>query len=308
MLKIRRVEEAIADEYSAQQMKCPIHLSIGQEAVPVGLGAHLGNEDRVYSTHRCHAHYLAKDGSVDKMIAELYGRTTGCAKGKGGSMHLVDHSVGMMGSSAIVAGTIPMAVGNALSFAMEKKPLVAVAYFGDGATEEGIFYESLNFAALRKLPVIFVCENNQYATYSHQSARQASSEIYRRGESFGINAAKVDGNDVEAIFKATKKAVKLARDGGGPTLFEFTTYRWRDHVGPAYDYNVGYRTKANVDEWMRKCPIERLETKLFHEGILGPEEKEKLEAGIEREIVAAFEFAKASPFPEQYEIFTDIYA
>lgn len=308
MLGIRRVEEAIADAYGAQEMKCPIHLSIGQEAVPVGLCEHLGNDDRVYSTHRCHAHYLAKNGSIPAMIAELYGKSTGCAKGKGGSMHLVQPATGMMGSSALVGGTIPLAVGSAMSFSLEKKPHVSVAYFGDGASEEGIFYESLNFAALKNLPVIFACENNHYATYSHQNARQASESIFQRAAGFGLPSIRVDGNDVEAVYKATGIAVARGRNGEGPTLFEFVTYRWRDHVGPTFDFNVGYRTQEDVEKWMADCPIERLEKKLLAQGILTVETKQALEATIQQKIAEAFAFAKASPTPDPKEIYTDIYA
>lgn len=308
MLRIRRVEEAVADAYKDQQMKCPVHLSIGQEAVPVGICEYLSIEDRVYSTHRCHAHYLAKEGGIYEMIAELHGKVTGCARGKGGSMHLVDHKKGMMGSSALVAGTIPLAVGSAMAFSLAKKPLVSIAFFGDGATEEGIFYESLNFAALRKLPVIFACENNTYATYSHQSARQATTTIHRRALAFDIPAENVDGNNIEAIYAASGRAVERARSGQGPTLLEFATYRYRDHVGPAYDYEIGYRTKAEVDAWMAKCPITQYGIQLKQEGILTDAEQQAMEAALKTEIEQAFIGAKNDPTPDPKEIFTDIYA
>lgn len=308
MLKIRRVEEAIADAYSGQQMKCPVHLSIGQEAVPVAICDQLSVQDKVYSTHRCHAHYLAKNGSIPAMIAELHGKVTGCCKGKGGSMHLVDVDQGMMGSSALVGGTIPMATGTALSIQLSGRKHVSVAFFGDGATEEGIFYESLNFAALKKLPVIFACENNLYATYSHQRARQASLEIHKRAEPFGMANAQVDGNDVEASYAAAKVAIDRARNGEGPTLIEFKTYRWRDHVGPSYDYNVGYRTKEEVDEWMTKCPITKLEKQMKDAKVVTQADLDNMEQDLKAEIVEAFNLAKAAPFPETSEIFTDIYA
>jgi TPP-dependent pyruvate/acetoin dehydrogenase alpha subunit len=304
MLTIRRVEEAIADAYPKQEMKCPIHLSIGQEAVPVGICAHLTREDRVWSTHRCHAHYLAKGGSLPKMIAELYGRATGCCQGKGGSMHLVDYEQGMMGSSALVGGTIPLAVGSGLKFSLAKKAHVSVAFFGDGATEEGPFYESMNFASLKKLPVIFAVENNNYATYSPQKARQANTSIAKRGEAFNIPSALVDGNDVLAVYKIAAEATERARAGKGPTLIEFTTYRFRDHVGPNYDVEVGYRTQTEVDEWMVKCPISRLEKDLN----LKESEKTQIEKNIQQSIEDAFAFAKQSPPPEPSEIFTHIYA
>lgn len=308
MLRIRRVEEAVADAYKDQQMKCPVHLSIGQEAVPVGICEHLGIEDRVYSTHRCHAHYLAKDGGIYEMIAELHGKVTGCARGKGGSMHLVDHKKGMMGSSALVAGTIPLAVGSAMAFSLASEPRVSVAFFGDGATEEGIFYESLNFASLRKLPVIFACENNNYATYSHQKARQASLAIHKRAHAFDMASEHLDGNDIEAIYAAAGRAVERARKGEGPTLLEFATYRYRDHVGPAYDYEIGYRTKAEVDEWMAKCPITTYESRLKQEGVMTDAEQKEMEAALKTEIEQSFVQAKNDPVPDPKEIFTDIYA
>ncbi len=308
MLRIRRIEEAVADAYPSKEMKCPVHLSIGQEAVPVGICQQLSIEDRIYSTHRCHAHYLAKNGSLPKMIAELFGKVTGCCRGKGGSMHLVDHSQGMMGSSALVGGTIPLAVGSALAFSMDKKPLVSVAFFGDGGSEEGIFYESMNIAALKKLPVIFAVENNLYATYSHQNSRQATPDIYKRGDSFGIASARVDGNDVEAVYRVASEAIARARSGNGPTVLEFQTYRWRDHVGPNMDIEVGYRTQQEVDSWMKNCPIQKTEQKLLAQGLLTPRERDDIEKQISNEIADAFAFARESKFPNANEIFTDIYA
>jgi len=308
MLRIRGIEEAIATAYAKQQMRCPVHLSIGQEATPVGICAQLSTEDHIFSGHRCHAHYLAKGGNLNKMIAELHGKVTGCAKGKGGSMHLVDTSVGMMGSSALVSGTIPLGVGNALSFVMDDKPKVVVVFFGDAGSEQGVFYESLNFAALKKLPVIFACENNFYATYSHQDKRQATPHIFRRGETFGIPGVQVNGNDVEAVYQASQKAISRAKAGEGPTLMEFTTYRWRDHVGPNYDYELGYRTKAEVESWMEKCPVRRTEKLLREAGILSLNEKKEILEQIKNDIELAFAWAEGSAYPSTEEIFTDIYA
>lgn len=308
MLRIRRIEEAIADAYPENNMRCPVHLSIGQEAVPVGICEQLGVRDRIYSTHRCHAHYLAKGGGLCEMIAELYGKTTGCCKGRGGSMHLVQRSIGMMGSSAIVAGSIPLAVGSALALVKEKTNLVSVAFFGDGATEEGIFYESLNFAALKKLPIIFACENNLYATYSHQNMRQAETDITKRGHAFGINAEPIDGNNVEEVYEKSSKAILRARKGEGPSLLVFQTYRWRDHVGPQFDYDLGYRTKKELDAWIEKCPISQAEKKLKTFGYLTEEEKASFENEIQQEIKFAFKFAQDSPFPNISEIHENIYA
>ncbi len=308
MLTIRKVEEAVADNYSKQQMRCPIHLSIGQEAVPAVLSAMMTHQDRVYSSHRCHAHYLAKGGNIEKMIAELHGKATGCAKGKGGSMHLVDASVGMMGSSALVAGSIPLAVGSALAIQRAGKKDLSVAYFGDGGSEEGIFYECLNFAALKKLPVIFACENNLYATYSHQSARQSVTDISKRGAGFGVPSERVDGYDLKAVIDSCTTAVERARSGQGPTLLEFMTCRWRDHVGPDHDYAVGYRTEKEVAEWMDRCPLKLLEAELLKSGELTSADKLQTENLIKTEIETAFHRASQSPQPFTPETFDDIYA
>jgi pyruvate dehydrogenase E1 component alpha subunit len=308
MLRIRRVEEAIAAAYPEGKMRCPVHLSIGQEAPAVGICAHLDPSDRVYSTHRCHAHYLAKGGNLSRMLAELHGRATGCARGKGGSMHLVDVEQGMMGSSALVAGSIPLAVGSALAFRMADEPRVAVAFLGDGASEEGIFYESMAFAALRRLPVIFACENNFYATYSHQSARQPTPYIAQRGSAFGIPGREVDGNDVEAVSLAAEEAIFRARRGNGPTLLELRTYRWKDHVGPGNDTHLGFRSEDEVEAGIGRCPLARAERRLQRQGWLSDEEREVAEAGIRREIAEAFAFALESEFPDAQEIYRDVYA
>ncbi len=302
MLRIRRIEEAIADSYPKGEMKCPVHLSLGQEAVAVGVCSALKKPDHVYSNHRCHAHYLAKGGDLRGMLAELFGRHTGCAKGKGGSMHLVDTAAGMMGASALVAGTIPMAAGSALSFQRAGEKRVAVTFFGDGATEEGILYETLNFAALKKLPVIFVCENNLYATYSHVRARQATPSSAERAKAFGVPAKRIDGNNVLAVLAAANEAVARARSGDGPSYLECLTYRLRDHVGPAWDHEVGYRTREEVEQWIAKCPIERM-----------PEAKDaakrrRWEAEIADELEKGFAFARQSPFPPKEELLEGVYA
>jgi TPP-dependent pyruvate/acetoin dehydrogenase alpha subunit len=302
MLRIRRIEEAVADAYPRQQMKCPVHLSIGQEAVAAGVCDPLTAADHLYSNHRCHAHYLAKGGDLKGMIAELHGKRTGCARGKGGSMHLVDFSVGMMGASALVAGTIPIACGSALAFQRGGKPNVAVTFFGDGATEEGILYESLNFAALKKLPVIFVCENNGYATYSGLSARQAVDSSAEKARAFGLPATQLDGNDVLVVRDAAEAAIRRAREGGGPTYLECVTYRHRDHVGPALDHQVGYRTKEEVDSWIARCPLTRLAGQV-PEALRSAWEKE-----IAAEIEEAFAFAIASPLPDRSDLLEEVYA
>lgn len=231
MLRIRRLEEEIAEAYKEQEMRCPTHLSIGQEAAAVGVCAALKTDDVIFSTHRCHAHYLAKGGDPRRLLAELYGKKTGCAGGKGGSMHLIDEAVGMLGSSSIVGASVPLAVGAALAFSMQGSDSVAVAFLGDAGVEQGVFHESLNFAALKKLPVLFVCENNLYATQSPLTNRHAEDNIYKLGEVYGIPGEQLDGNDVLAVYKAAVKAIERCRQGRGPTLLELMTYRWREHVG-----------------------------------------------------------------------------
>lgn len=302
MLRIRRVEEAIADDYPAKAMKCPIHLSIGQEAVPVVLSSFLRTNDHIYSTHRCHAHYLAKQGDLNAMIAELYGKKTGCCQGKGGSMHLTWPETGVMGSSALVGGTIPLATGSALAFQREGGSRIAVAYFGDGGSEEGVFFESMNFAQIKKLPLLFVCENNGYATYSPQHQRQANESIALRANAFGLASERVDGYDVQAVWQACETAVDRARRGEGPTLLEFLTCRWRDHVGPGDDFAVGYRSESEVLAWKERCPIIQLGSQLSEE------EKQHFETQIKADIARAFQFAKESPFPEKELLFEHLYA
>lgn len=294
LLKVRLVEEAIAAEYKNQEMRCPVHLSIGQEAAAVGVSLCLTAEDVVFSTHRCHSHYLAKGGNLDTMIAELYGKKTGCAAGLGGSMHLVDPKVGMMGSSAIVGGSIPLGVGAALAFTMSNQKRVAVSYFGDGASEEGVFYESLNYAALKRLPVIFSCENNFLATTSPISSRRAKDNIFEQGEVFGVPGVVVDGNDVIAVYEAAQKAVQRARNGEGPSVIESRTFRVMKHVGIDEDYTSGGRTKKDFEVGRSQCPIRKFEQKSDTEKWLSATDRAKIRTKIENEITNAFKFAKAS--------------
>jgi pyruvate dehydrogenase E1 component alpha subunit len=307
MLRARKVEEKIVELYPQQGMKCPTHLSIGQEAAAAGVCAGLRADDRVFSTHRCHAHYIAKGGDLKQMFAELYGRRTGCAKGKGGSMHLVQPELGLMGASAIVGGSLPIAVGSAMAAKMRGKDRVSVAFFGDGCTEEGVFHESLNFASLHKLPVVFVCENNFYATHSHQSARQPSDNIADRARAYSMPGMQVDGTDAWAVYEAAKDAVDRARRGRGPTLLEIRAYRWKEHVGPNFDYSMGYRTKEELDSWMARCPVRLFETRLRAEGIMTVAELSRLGASLDVEIAEAVRFGKESPDPDMDDMLADVY-
>jgi pyruvate dehydrogenase E1 component alpha subunit len=298
MLRIRKFEERVAELVSKNEIICPCHLYIGEEAVATGVCAALRRDDYVFSTHRSHGHYIAKGGDIKALMAELYCRATGCSKGRGGSMHLASPDVGLPGSSAIVAGTIPLAVGTALAFSMQKRNSVSVAFFGDGATNEGTFYESLNFASLRKLPVIFVCENNFYSTHMPVSACLADTDIYKKAEAFKMPGVRVEGNNVVEVFKVAKSAVEDARSGKGPALIECMTYRWRGHVGPSYDLDQGLRSKEELEYWLNKCPIKALEGFLLKHSIISKSEKIRIYATIEKEIEESVVFAKESPYPD----------
>jgi len=299
MIRIRTVEETLADLYPEGEMRTPTHFSIGQEAVAVGVCAALRRDDVVYSGHRCHAHYLAKGGSLPGMVAELYGRDTGCARGRGGSVHLNDAEAGFIAASAILGQTMATAVGSALAFRMDGVDRVAVTFFGDGTVEEGIFHESLNFAVVKKLPVLFVCENNGYSTHTPLPVRQpASVPIHVRAGSYGMPSSRVDGNDVFAVFAAAHQAVEACRRGGGPSFLECVTYRWREHVGPLWDYDQGYRTKAEVDEWVGRCPIARATRRVCDDGLSTADEIDGMTRESRDEVNRAVASAKAAPFPD----------
>jgi pyruvate dehydrogenase E1 component alpha subunit len=299
MIRIRTVEETLADLYPEGEMRTPTHFSIGQEAVAVGVCAALRRDDVVYSGHRCHAHYLAKGGSLPGMVAELYGRDTGCARGRGGSVHLNDAEAGFIAASAILGQTMATAVGSALAFRMDGVDRVAVTFFGDGTVEEGIFHESLNFAVVKKLPVLFVCENNGYSTHTPLPVRQPKSvPIHVRAGSYGMPSSRVDGNDVFAVFAAAHQAVEASRRGDGPSFLECVTYRWREHVGPLWDYDQGYRTKAEVDEWVGRCPIARATRRLCDDGLSTADEIDGMTRESRDEVNRAVASAKAAPFPD----------
>lgn len=308
MLLIRKVEEGIAERYPRGEMRCPIHLSIGQEAAAVAVGVALEKGDLAISTHRAHAHYLAKGGSLPRMLAEIYGRVSGCCRGRGGSMHLIDKDAGFIGSTAIVGNSLPIGTGLALSLQLKKSRQIAVIFFGDGCVEEGSFYESVNFAVVRKLPALFVCENNLYSVYSPLLVRQPGGrEIYKMVQGLGMTSAIADGNDIEAAFAASQAAITHIRGGGGPFLLEFSTYRWREHCGPNFDNELGYRTEAEFLEWKSRDPIALYRQELFKRGDFDTDGLRTLNAQLDTELLAAFRFAESSPFPEQAEAFSDEY-
>lgn len=309
MTLIRKVEEGIAERYVHGRMRCPTHLSIGQEAAAVGVCAALEKEDLAISTHRAHAHYLAKGGGVSAMLAEIYGKVTGCCRGRGGSMHLIDRSVGFVGSTAIVGNSLPIGVGLALSLKLKKSRQISAIFFGDGCVEEGVFYESANFAIVRNLPVLFICENNFYSVYSPLSVRQPPGrEIYKMVEGLGMSSGIIDGYDVEATYKAARMAVEHVRSGKGPFFLEITTYRWREHCGPNFDNDLGYRSDVEFQGWKDRDPLVKYKTLLLNRDYIDKKDIVEMDKKIDSKVNAAFEFAESSPFPEHYEAFTDEYA
>lgn len=308
MLYIRLVEETMAARYGEQEMRCPVHLSVGQEATAVGVCHALRVSDRVFSTHRCHAHYLAKGGDLNAMLAEIYGKAAGCIGGRGGSMHLTDPDKGMIASVPIVSSSIPLAVGSALADKIDRSDRVSVAFIGDASIEEGVFHESANFASLNKLPVLFVCENNLYSVYTGLQERQPSRPLTNVAMAHDMHAAFADGNDVEAVLKATSEAVDRARSGNGPSFLQFDTYRWREHCGPNFDNNIGYRSVEEYEEWRAKDPLELARRKLRALGQLSEVDEKKIADALQARIDEAFAFAKSAPLPDPSQASLFVYA
>jgi len=302
LYRIRRVEEEVARVYPTDRIKSPVHLSIGQEAVSVGVCQALEPQDIVFGTYRGHALYLAKGGDLRAMIAELYGKASGCARGKGGSMHLIDVEAGMMGASAVVGTTIANAVGYAYALKLRRENAIAVSFFGDGATEEGVFGESLNFAALKKLPVLFVCENNRYAIHTHQSRRQGNPDICARAAAHGMPAERIDHGDLLTLSARSREVIATIRSGDGPWFFEVMTYRWTEHVGPAEDFHLGYRSEDEARPWRECDQLGRLAS------FLTPAERRRIEDEVRDEVADAFAFAEQSAFPATSELLDHVFA
>ncbi len=295
--KIRETEEQIAKKYSDGQMRCPTHLSIGQELVPSIYAQFVSNGDYAVSTHRAHAHYLAKGGNLKEMISEIYGKETGCSKGLGGSMHLIDKSVGFMGSTAIVGGTIPIGVGLALSIKIKNENRLSTVFLGDASSEEGVFYESLNFAALKDLPVIFICENNLYSVYSKLEVRQPKNrKIYNLAKEIGIESSHANGYDIEDTYTKLKDAINYVRKNKKPFFIELDTYRFREHCGPNYDNELGYREVSEYENFLKKDPLISLKKYLMEN--LSEEVLNSYEGKINIEIKDAFQFAEKSAWPK----------
>ncbi len=303
MRRIRRFEEVTAEIYPSDRIKSPVHLAIGQEQVSVAICDLLGPGDWVGGSYRSHAMYLAKGGSMPAMMAEMFGKDTGCCRGKGGSMHVIDVSAGVMGSSAVVGTQIPVAAGYALAAKRAGHGNVVAVFLGDGASEEGCFYETLNFAALHGLPLLFVCENNGYAIHEPIAKRRARPDgICAVAEALGVPAWHVDDGDVFSIRATAEDVIRRMRKGGGPALIEAKVYRWREHVGPNEDYDQGYRFEDEVLPWKRTDQVERL-AGLVEAGLRG-----RIDAEIEAEIAEAVRFAEESPIPEPKEVWSDVFA
>jgi pyruvate dehydrogenase E1 component alpha subunit len=309
MLTIRLAEEAIAELVISREAVCPCHLGIGQEAIAVGVSANLNAADRVFGGHRSHSHYLALGGDLNGLFAEVLGKETGCSRGMGGSMHLYGPDVGFHGSVPIVAATIPIAVGAALAIQMDGNPQVAVSYFGDGAAEEGVLHESLNLAAVKKLPVLFVCENNLYASHLDILLRQPSDRVARFAEAHRVPLRVVDGNDVIMVAAAARKLIALAREGQGPGFLEAVTYRWRGHVGADENIDVGVRRKLeDLQAWKHRDPIGRLRDAMTARGVLSPGAMKEMETGVRTAIDKALEAARAAPYPPAEALLDRVFA
>jgi len=308
MLRLRLIEETIAERYSEQEMRCPVHLSIGQEAAAVGACAALIPDDVVVSTHRCHGHYLAKGGNLNAMLGEIYGRVTGCCGGRGGSMHLFDTAAGVLASVPIVGSTIPLGVGAALTFQQRKESRVSVVFLGDAATEEGVFHESMNFASLRRLPVVFFVENNFFSVYTALDERQPERPLTAYADAHDMPSARVDGNDVLAVRKVTREMVARARSGGGPGLIIAATYRWREHCGPNYDNDLGYRSAAEFEKWEKLCPVDLYRSVLIKQGLLNSDQELDIQCEIKREIEESIVNARGAPYPESESASSRVYA
>jgi TPP-dependent pyruvate/acetoin dehydrogenase alpha subunit len=310
MLRMRACEESLVEPILNREILCPCHLYSGEEAIAAGIGASLNESDYIFSNHRSHGHFLAKGGSMNAMVAEIYGRESGCSHGRGGSMHLIDPDNGMLGSAPIVSGTISLGLGAALASAVRKDDRVTVVFFGDGAAGEGVLYESLNFAALMKLPIIFVCENNFYATHMPIRDCRVQNNIRAIADPFCIENAEVDGNDVLAVYEAGSKAIEKCRRGDGPYFLECLTYRLRGHVGP--DDNVqglhtDIRPPEEVEKWREKDPVKTYEECLLNHYNFDAEILRKIKIDVDAEVAAAHVFAKSSPYPDRKDLLNNVF-
>ena len=302
MLRLRRCEEALITEYRvAQEMRCPVHFTLGQEAVPASLALLVQPDDYLFSHHRCHGYFLAKGAPMQSLFAELFGRATGANGGLAGSQEISMPSHNFH-SGAILSGALAIAAGAALGIQARGQSKISFAGFGEAATEEGIFWEAVSYAVVRQLPLIYLCENNLYSMYSHLGVRQPAAALHQRVASFGMRSEAVLGNDVAAVYRALKAAIAHVHSGKGPVFLELYTYRWNAHVGPESDDGFNYRPAAELDYWKANCPIKLLEEGLAKANLPAAGQRRAMSEEIDREIAAAFDFARGSPFPEPSDL------
>jgi TPP-dependent pyruvate/acetoin dehydrogenase alpha subunit len=306
MLTIRRFEERVSAEYARGNILGYVHLYIGEEAIATGVCNNLRNDDRIVSSHRGHGHSIAKGADVKRMMAEIFGKKTGYCKGKGGSMHIADFSVGMLGANGIVGAGMPIAVGAAMAAQLEKKERVAAVFFGDGASQEGEFHESMSLASVWKLPLIFVCENNLYAAGTPAKFALPIKDIYKKAESYSMEGFVVDGNDVVAVHEIARELVARARKSEGPFLLECKTYRWHSHFEMTTLPDL--RPKEELESWMRKCPVAAMEKRLLAGGVVTQNELSGINRGILEKIEEAVKYAKESPLPNPEDALEDVYS
>ena len=308
LLRIRLVETEISKKYSEQLMRCPVHLSLGQEGCAVGVCETLSVKDQIYSSHRSHSHYLAKSGDLRAMLCELYGKSSGCCGGRGGSMHLMDKNVGMMLSIPIVASVIPIAVGAALSMKLKRKKQIVVVFFGDAALEEGVYHESANFASVHELPILFVCENNKYSCFTNIKDRQPSEDFTRFAKCHKIKSHRMFGNNVMNIFNFTKTIVSDMKKSPLPFFLQLDTYRNVEHCGPYNDDNLSYRNSQEINYWTRRDPVKLYIESLIKNDKISDIELNKLKEKLNKEISEAFIFAENDDFPKISTLNKFIYA
>jgi pyruvate dehydrogenase E1 component alpha subunit len=308
MVTIRRFEETVRDWFFQGQIPGFVHVSIGEEAVPTGVCAALTREDYITTTHRGHGHMLAKGGALKPMMAEIFGRATGYCRGKGGSMHIVSYDLGILGANGIVGAGIPIATGAALASSFRGNAAVAVSFFGDGASNEGTFHESLNLAALWHLPAIYVCQNNAYAEFTPTAESTCVKDIAVRAAGYNMPGVVVDGNDVLAVYEVMTEAVARAKRGDGPTLIEAKTYRWEGHVVGEQAFVGEYRDAAEVEAAKRRCPINAFAQRLLATGFVEAAELDRIAAEVQQAVDEAVAFAQSSPLPAVTEATTDVFA
>ena len=307
MIRIREFEEQIAILVQQGDIITPCHLYTGQEAIATGVCYALKNDDYLFGTHRSHGHYIAKGGDLKAAMAEIFGKRTGCSKGHGGSMHLVSPEVGILGTSSIVGGSMGVAVGAALAESIRRSEKVSVVFHGDGVPEEGIWHEAANFSALKCLPIIFVCENNLYCTHMPLNQRRVKDNIHDIAKEHGLESTVVDGNNVLEVYYAARDAIRRARREQGPSFIECRTYRWRGHVGPNYDVDLGLRSQDELNAWMARCPIKHFSNFLVNNGVISSVELKEMRQEVSTEINEAVSYAKRSPFPDVSDLTKYVY-